>query len=107
EFPMPSNDVELFAIWKITSFKLTYNANGGSGAPSQETREYNSIKPLSSTKPTRPDYNFLGWAYSEDAEGPAYQAGDNFIMPSYNVTLYAVWAEATKYTFTLIYNANG
>ena len=106
-FPMPSNDVELFAIWSITSFKLTYNANGGTGAPSQETREYNSIKPLSSTKPTRPDYNFLGWAYTDDAEGPAYQAGDNFIMPSYNVTLYAVWAEATKYTFTLIYNANG
>ncbi len=106
-FPMPSNSVTLYAIWKINSYKLIYNANGGSGAPPEELREYNSVKALSTIKPTKTNYNFLGWAYTDNAEGPAYQAGDNFIMPAYEVTLYAVWSEATKYNFTLIYNANG
>lgn len=75
-----------------TSKTITYNANGGSGAPATQTKWYGETLTLSSTKPTRTNYNFKGWATSSTATTAAYQAGGSYTEnPSDNVTLYAVW----------------
>lgn len=75
-----------------TSKTITYNANGGSGAPAAQTKWYGETLVLSSTKPTRTNYNFKGWATSSTATTAAYQPGANYTAnPSDNVTLYAVW----------------
>ena len=86
-------NVTLYAVWKANTWTVKYNANGGSGAPADQTKIYGQTLKLSSTKPTRLDYNFKGWATSKanaDKGTVAYAAGANY---TYNaaMNLYAVW----------------
>ena len=80
----------LYAIWKANTYTVTYNANGGSGAPSAQTKTYGVDLTLSSTKPTRTNYNFLGWSTSSTASSAQYASGGKYTANS-AVTLYAVW----------------
>lgn len=81
--------VTLYAVWQAVTYKVTYNANGGSGAPGQQTKTYGVTLKLSTTKPTRTNYNFKGWA--KTASGAvAYAAGANYTANAV-ITLYAVW----------------
>ena len=69
---------------------ITYNANGGSGAPAvSKLCKYVSGN-LSSTAPTRAGFQFLGWATSSSATTATYAAGAA-ITPTGDMTLYAVW----------------
>ena len=72
------------------NYTITYNANGGSGAPASQTRKSGTAITLSTKKPTRAGYNFSGWALSRSAAAPDYQAGSTFSMNG-DITLYAVW----------------
>lgn len=85
-----------------TSYTVAYNANGGSGAPSSQTKWHGDALTLSSTKPTRTGYTFQGWATSASGS-VAYAAGASYTANA-AVTLYAVWKANT---FTVSYNANG
>ena len=80
----------LYAVWKANTYTVTFNANGGSGAPSAQTKTYGETLTLSSTKPTRTNYNFKGWATSASATTATYSAGGSYTANS-AVTLYAVW----------------
>lgn len=80
----------LYAVWKANTYKVTYNANGGSGAPSAQTKTYGVTLTLSSVKPTRTNYTFKGWATSASATTASYQAGGSYTTNA-AVTLYAVW----------------
>lgn len=73
-----------------TYYTLSYNANGGSGAPSSQRVKANTGFYLSSTKPTRSGYTFLGWSTSATATSASYAPGAGVRINS-NVTLYAVW----------------
>ena len=76
--------------YPIVTFTITYNANGGTGAPSPQTKESGKALTLSSTEPTRQGYTFLGWATSSGASSAQYNAGSSFTTDA-NTTLYAVW----------------
>ena len=76
------------------SHTVSYNANGGSGAPGGQTKWWGEVLTLSSTRPTRADHTFLGWATSANG-AVAYQPGGRYGADN-NVTLYAVWKLATK-----------
>lgn len=91
-----------YTVPALASYTVSYNANGGSGAPSSQTKWYGKSLTLSSTKPTRTGYSFQGWATSASGS-VAYAAGESYTANA-AVTLYAVW-EADTYTVT--YNANG
>ena len=80
----------LYAVWKANTYTVTYNANGGTGAPSAQTKTYGKALTLSSTKPTRSKYNFLGWGTSASATTATYSAGGSYTTNA-SVTLYAVW----------------
>lgn len=82
--------ITLYAIWKANTYTVSYNANGGSGAPSSQTKTYGVTLALSSTVPTRTNYNFKGWATSSSATSAAYSAGGSYTANA-AVTLYAVW----------------
>lgn len=71
------------------TYTVSYNANGGSGAPASQTKTYGVNLTLSSTVPTRAGYAFKGWATSATG-AVAYQAGGTYSDNS-AVTLYAVW----------------
>lgn len=86
-----------------TSYVIKYNANGGSGAPSNQTKWKDQTLKLSTTKPTRTGYSFLGWSTSSTATSATYAAGGNYTANS-AATLYAVWKANT---YTVKYNANG
>lgn len=79
-----------FSIAALASYRVTFNANGGSGAPAAQTKYYGTTLKLSTTKPTRNGYNFKGWGTSATAETASYQPGGNYTSNA-SITLYAVW----------------
>ena len=84
----------LYAVWKINTYTVAYNANGGSGAPSSQTKTHGVALTLSTTKPTKHGYTFLGWSTSSSATSASYSAGGSFSTDA-NTTLYAVWSLKT------------
>lgn len=86
------------------TYTVSYNANGGSGAPSSQTKTHDIALTLSSTKPTRSGYTFAGWGTSATDTGVKYSAGGQYTGNA-SITLYAIWTNAAK--MTLSYNANG
>ena len=94
--------------WTVPSpsHTVAYNANGGTGAPGSQTKNYSSNLTLSSTKPTRVGYTFLGWSTSSTATSATYSAGGTYTANQWGgtVTLYAVW-QTNSYTLT--YSPNG
>lgn len=80
-------------------YTLTYNANGGSGAPANQGVYVGISYTIPNTAPTRTGYTFKGWAESDTATTAQYVAG-NSITPNGNKTLYAVW-QINSYTLTL------
>ena len=82
--------VTLYAVWKANTYTVTYNANGGSGAPGSQTKTYGVALTLSSTKPTRTNYTFKGWGTSASATTVAYAAGGSYTANA-TITLYAIW----------------
>ena len=84
---------KLYAVWKANTYTISYNANGGSGAPKSQTKTYGKNLTLSSTKPTRTNYNFEGWSTSSTATSATYRAGESY-TDNEAATLYAVWTLA-------------
>ena len=82
--------VTLYAVWQANTYAVKYNANGGTGAPGNQTKTYGVTLTLSSTKPTRTNYTFKGWATSASATSATYAAGGSYTANA-AVTLYAVW----------------
>lgn len=86
------------------TYTVSYNANGGSGAPSNQTKQHDITLTLSSVKPTRDGYEFAGWGTSATDTGVKYSAGGQYTGNA-NITLYAIWTNVAK--LTINYNANG
>ena len=90
-------------ISESAPYSITYNANGGSGAPSSQAVFATYSYSLSATSPTRTGYTFKGWATSSSATTAQYQPSASVTI-SGNLALYAVWKINT---WTVSYNANG
>ena len=78
------------AQWTANTYTVLYDANGGTGAPSLQTKTYGVSLTLSDVVPTRTNYNFLGWAASASATTAIYTAGGSYTSNA-SITLYAVW----------------
>lgn len=84
-----------------TTYRLTYDANGGSGAPLAQTTttgEGSVTFTVSNGTPTWGSYRFLGWSNSPVSGSGTmadvdYEAGDTITLQegSPNKTIYAVW----------------
>lgn len=83
-------------IWSIQNI-VTYDANGGTGAPDRQLKNYDESLTLSSTIPTREGYTFLYWYDGKSVLG-IYPAGASYTANE-NVTLYAVWAKNCEHTY--------
>ncbi|MBQ3151522.1 MAG: InlB B-repeat-containing protein [Clostridia bacterium] len=106
--------VNLYAIWsKNVTYTVSYNANGGSGAPSSQTKEKDVTLTLRSTTPSKSytvSYNanggsvssssktvnctFKNWNTSSSGSGTTYYPGGSYTSNS-NTTLYAQWTNPT------------
>ena len=79
--------------YEIT-YTISFNANGGSGAPSSITKKHFTNATLPTATPSRTGYTFKGWGTSSSASYAAYQPGSTFYTNA-NTTLYAVWSAKT------------
>ena len=113
--------VNLYAVWQEKTYTVSYNANGGTGAPSSQTKKYFSNLTLSSTKPTRASttqatyevsyninfsggtnpsaaqatktrsYTFSKWNTAAGGGGTDYASGATYSTNA-NATMYAQWS---------------
>jgi len=102
-FTMPAKNVTDTANATINTYPVTYNANGGSGAPGGQTKTYGQDLKLSSTQPTRTGYTFTGWNTAANGSGTKYASGATYTGNA-ALTLYAQW---TPVTYKISYTLNG
>lgn len=93
----------LYAVWKANTYTVSYNANGGSGAPGNQTKTYGVTLTLSNTKPTRTGYTFSAWNTAQNGSGTSYAPGGSYTANA-AVTLYAQW---TVNTYVVTFDAQG
>ena len=74
------------------TYTVSYNANGGSGAPSSQTKTQGKDLTVSYTEPSRSGYTFLGWTQYSWSTTVYYYPGDTYSSDA-DITLYAVWQE--------------
>lgn len=84
---------KLYAVWQAKTYTISYNANGGSGAPKSQTKTHGKDLTLSSTKPTRTNYNFEGWTNDPNSTEIIWTAGGKYTIDA-SRKLYAVWTLA-------------
>ena len=99
--------ITLYAIWEANTYSVSYDANGGVGAPDKHTYVFASTGTtnLQPGKPTREGYTFLGWSLSDTATSKSYDAGQKWNLNNRgDYMLFAVW-EINTYHFTA--HANG
>ena len=86
----PGCDVSETRAVKAVIYTISYDANGGSGAPAAQQKLKGTALTLSTTKPTLSGYTFKGWAMSKTATTVAYAPGASYTEDA-DATLYAVW----------------
>ena len=72
-------------------------ANGGTGAPGNQTKTHGQSLTLSSVKPTKDGYTFQGWSTSSTGS-VQYNPGSAYTGNA-NLTLYAVWKSAHTHSY--------
>lgn len=84
--------ITLYAVWEPLIVSITYNANGGviEGTTSESITNtlYQDADVDLSVRGQREGLTFIGWALAPDAPTGL----SSFKMPSYNVTLYAIYS---------------
>ncbi len=98
------------------NFTVNYNANGGTGAPSSQTKKYGTDLTLSSVEPVGKAYTvsfdgnggtvsessrvyrptFNGWNTNSDGSGTRYEPGATY-EENKNLSLYAQWLYENLY----------
>lgn len=83
----------LYAVWKLKTYTITYNANGGTGTMEPGIKTYSDTYTIKKNAFIRSGYDFVGW--SRTKEGPAdpdYAEGEEYNTNA-DLTLYAQWRE--------------
>ncbi|MGN0078820.1 MAG: InlB B-repeat-containing protein [Coriobacteriales bacterium] len=94
----------LYAVWAADTVTVSFDANGGTGAPATMTGTSGSAMTLPATEPVRASYAFKGWSTSSTAASAEYAAGSSF-TPGGDTVLYAVWAySVTPPTLNAVYD---
>lgn len=95
----------LYAVWNEKTYTVSFDANGGTGAPGSINKRYSAPATIPFTEPTRSGYVFRGWSPYSTALSAMYLPGD-YYRSNVSRTLYAVWEKIPE-TYTVSYSANG
>lgn len=116
----------LYAQWSAKTYTITYDANGGTGAPDAQTKTHGVNLVLSTTEPTRANekqdtftvmftdkdgylnipsrtnesynqYTFIGWDEDTNVLTATYTPGGIYSANA-SATLYAIWQVSLKTT---------
>lgn len=78
-------------LYKKKTYTITYDANGGSGAPKAQYKFHNRKITLSKVVPTRTGYTFDGWsATGDDVAARKFSPGNTYTLNS-SAVLKAIW----------------
>jgi uncharacterized repeat protein (TIGR02543 family) len=104
-----AGNINLYAKWTPINYTVTYQPNSATeGAAPTDATNYNIGQSITVRGNTgtlvRTGYSFAGWNTAADGTGTTYQSGNQILVGSASVTLYAKW---TANTYTVTYNANG
>ena len=92
EWTNSSSTVSLFAAWKLNTYTVTFDENGGSGTMADQTFTHGVSQELSANAFTHPgDYTFKGWNTAADGSGISY-TDKAYVSITESTTLYAQWA---------------
>lgn len=94
-FTMPTSNVTLYAIW-VQRITVSYNTQGGSSASASSGNLGSSVNLRNA--PTRSGYTFVGWNTAADGSGQSRNAGSSYVLPSSDITLYAIWEDSDGIT---------
>lgn len=86
-YSMPASNLTLTAVWSLTTYSLSYNANGGSPTPSGQNLAPGDTF-FAQAAPSRSGYTFDYWFGSN---ATVYYPNNSYSMPAYNLTLTASW----------------
>ena len=96
--------ITLYAQWKIQTFTVVFDKNGGTGTMASQTFTYNQAQTLTANTFTRTGYTFNGWNTKSDGSGNSYTDKQSITLTAAGLTLYAQWKANT---YTVAFNANG
>jgi uncharacterized repeat protein (TIGR02543 family) len=105
DMPIYSN-IEVFPVWKIATYTISYDLNGGSGPVPEDNNLYYGgstafvLAPNGVTAPN--DKVFIGWTY----DGTIYYPNEDLTIEG-NVTLKAQWGDVPVKTNLTYYANNG
>ncbi len=108
-----NDSITLYAGWGkdmvVMSYKIIFNANGGSGGQTSSVSVKNgeSLPKITSTPPTKKGYTFQGW-YDSLSGGTIYYNSSGAAQVKFykklDITLYARWKANT---YTVSFDVNG
>ena len=90
--PVKETAIFTMNLWKpTTSYTITYNANGGVGAPRPQAKGHGIAAIINTlTVPTNGNKTFLGWGTKSDSTTGLYAPGSLYTNNN-DVILYAIW----------------
>lgn len=94
-----------YAVWERVRYTISYDANGGTGAPPEQYKYMTERCSLSLIRPEREGYVFLGWSADPEADTPEYFPGQVYDTDE-DLKLYAVWQYLPVLTYKVTYDAN-
>ena len=119
-----SGTTTLYAVWEKKTYTISYNANGGTGAPASQTKTYGQALTLQSGTPSRSSasagnytvtynvnggnalnpssvdaartttYTFKNWNTASGGGGTSYNPSDSYTANA-AATMYAQWNSST------------
>jgi LPXTG-motif cell wall-anchored protein/uncharacterized repeat protein (TIGR02543 family) len=115
-------DIQAEIKYKRIAYSVTYDANGGTGAPTDSNKYYKgsmaTVKDIGSM--SRPGWTFVEWSTKKDGSGTDRNPGQQYEVKG-DTTFYAQWKQdkytvsyekgahgtfATQSTGNLVYNSN-
>ena len=103
EISQENKKMKLYAEWEPLPFKVTFDANGGSGEMSAQTLLYDIPEALKLNQFTREGYEFIAWNTKADGTGTDYANGAEFALTE-DTILYAQW---TVNQYTIDFDTDG
>ena len=97
-----TGNTELFAIWSINSYTLTFAPNGAEGTAYSRTVVYNTLETADECSFATPVgyYYGGGWYSTQGGVETDYPEGGIFNMPAYDLVLNARWIEKPAHSIT-------
>ena len=96
-------EITLYAQWKVNTYTIHFDANGGAGKMKDQSLAYNAEASLTANAFTRTGYVFAGWA---DAQGNAYEDKQTVSKLAEEGTL-ELTAQWTPIAYTVAFQPNG